>query len=75
MAVYFYKLQACFHPLRIQVCPKTTILLWGWDVSTIKPTIFREGYGSLGIKRLLNTPLKTNEFPLKINGWSRCIPY
>ena len=26
-----------------------------------------------GRKRV--TPLKTDEFPLKINGWFRCIPY
>ena len=25
--------------------------------------------------QLIGTPLKTNECPLKINGWFRCIPY
>ena len=38
--------------LSIQVCPKEgispTILFWGWDVSTINPTNFREGSRFLG---------------------------
>ena len=42
------------HSLSIQICPKKVtcrlyFLFWGWDVSTINPTNFREGSGFFGI--------------------------
>ena len=35
--------------LRIQIYPKKRDFPWGWDFETIKPTIFPEESGFLGV--------------------------
>ena len=33
---------------KISGFPRTNPMTWGWDASTINPTIFREGSGFIG---------------------------